>query len=151
MPLTPNGKIDKRALPVPQVTEQKGEDVLADPMSPTEETLAQIWRDVLRIERFGVRDNFFALGGHSLLVTQVMSRVQETFQVEMTMRQFFEAPTISSLAAVIEETIVDQVSRMSDEQINRIGDNGVEILNGHRNGDLNGNGVPGMESPKINV
>jgi len=151
MPLTPNGKIDKRALPVPQKPDQKVEDVTAAPASPTEETLAQIWREVLRIDRVGVRDNFFSLGGHSLLVTQVMSRVQEAFQVSMTMRQFFEAPTISSLAVVIEEAILAEVSGLSDEQVNRLDGNGVELSDGHPNGRRNGDKVAEMESPKVNV
>jgi len=149
MPLTPNGKINKRALPVPQQADVKTVTEFAAPTTPTEETLAQIWREVLKVDRVGVRDNFFELGGHSLLVTQVMSRVQTTFQVDMTMRQFFEAPTIASLAAVIEEVIIDQVSQMSDDQIGGLDGDGAG--KGHQNGRLNGNEMRELESPKINV
>ena len=130
MPLTPNGKINKRALPVPQQSRVKIAETFAAPSTPTEETLAKIWRDVLHIEKIGVRDNFFELGGHSLLVTRVVSRICETFQIEMTMREFFNAPTISALAAAIEDAIVEQVSQMSDEQINRMNGDETNLLNG---------------------
>ncbi|HXF10664.1 MAG TPA: amino acid adenylation domain-containing protein, partial [Desulfuromonadaceae bacterium] len=155
MPLTPNGKINKRALPAPAATREETTEVFADATTPTEEAVATIWRDVLRIEKIGVHDNFFELGGHSLLVTQVMSRVQQTFQVEMTMRQFFDAPTIASLAAAIEEAIVDQVSGMSDEQASRMTDDGVVLIgepNGHAavNGHRNGVHIE-TEQPRMNL
>lgn len=130
MPLTPNGKINKRALPAPQASEVETIETFVEPATPTEETLAKIWSDILRVGKIGARDNFFELGGHSLLVTQVVSRIRETFQIEMTMREFFNAPTISSLAATIEDTIVEQVSRMSDEQINRLNDGELALRNG---------------------
>jgi acyl carrier protein len=100
LPLTVNGKVDRRALPAP-VWESGGEQYVA-PRTATEELLAGIWGEVLQRERVGVEENFFEAGGHSLLATQVISRVRSVFQVELPLRALFEAPTIASLAQRIE-------------------------------------------------
>jgi len=98
LPLTPNGKIDRRALPAPDL-QGKG-DYIA-PRNPIEEKLAQIWAEVLKLERVSIEDNFFELGGHSLLATQVISRCQEAFEIALPLRYLFESPTIAQLSAVI--------------------------------------------------
>ncbi|CAD5921078.1 non-ribosomal peptide synthase/polyketide synthase [Planktothrix agardhii] len=98
LPLTPNGKIDRRALPVPDLQSQ-GEYIA--PRNPIEEKLAQIWGEVLKLERVSIEDNFFELGGHSLLATQAISRLQETFEIVLPLRYLFESPTIAQLSAVI--------------------------------------------------
>jgi amino acid adenylation domain-containing protein len=100
LPLSPNGKVDRRALPVPEAS-GRDEEYLA-PRTPIEEGLVEIWSEVLRADRIGVHDSFFALGGHSLLATQVISRIRSTFQVDVPLRALFEAPTVSQLAARIE-------------------------------------------------
>ncbi len=97
-PLTPNGKIDRRALPVPDL-QSKGEYIA--PRNPIEEKMAQIWAEVLKLKRVSIEDNFFELGGHSLLATQVISRLQETFEIVLPLRYLFESPTIAQLSAVI--------------------------------------------------
>ncbi|MCZ8118403.1 MAG: amino acid adenylation domain-containing protein [Microcystis sp. LE18-22.4A] len=97
-PLTPNGKIDRRALPVPDLQRQ-GEYIA--PRNPIEEKMAQIWGEVLKLKRVSIEDNFFELGGHSLLATQVISRLQETFEIVLPLRYLFESPTIAQLSAVI--------------------------------------------------
>ncbi|REJ55603.1 MAG: amino acid adenylation domain-containing protein [Microcystis aeruginosa DA14] len=97
-PLTPNGKIDRRALPVPDLQSQ-GEYIA--PRNPIEEKMAQIWAEVLKLKRVSIEDNFFELGGHSLLATQVISRLQETFEIVLPLRYLFESPTIAQLSAVI--------------------------------------------------
>ncbi|OPF19391.1 non-ribosomal peptide synthetase [Microcystis aeruginosa KW] len=97
-PLTPNGKIDRRALPVPDLQRQ-GEYIA--PRNPIEEKMAQIWGEVLKLKRVSIEDNFFELGGHSLLATQVISRLQETFEIVVPLRYLFESPTIAQLSAVI--------------------------------------------------
>ncbi|MCB8765707.1 amino acid adenylation domain-containing protein [Planktothrix agardhii 1029] len=97
-PLTPNGKIDRRALPAPDL-EGKGEYIA--PRNPIEKKLAQIWAEVLKLERVSIEDNFFELGGHSLLATQVISRCQEAFEIALPLRYLFESPTIAQLSAVI--------------------------------------------------
>src|SRR6185503_11494750 len=82
LPLTPNGKVDRRALPQPGDSQLPSRSYVA-PRHAAEELLAQIWRELLRVERVGVTDNFFELGGHSLLATQVVSRVRQVFQQEV--------------------------------------------------------------------
>ncbi|PYX84613.1 MAG: non-ribosomal peptide synthetase, partial [Acidobacteria bacterium] len=101
LPLTPNGKVDKRALPAPDQSRPDLEEDYVAPRNPVEEVLANIWAEVLRLERVGAHDDFFDLGGHSLLATQVVSRVRESLQVELPLRALFESPTLSSLAEVI--------------------------------------------------
>ena len=100
-PLTPNGKVDRKALPMPDVIGQLGHQYVA-PRTPTEELLAGIWADVLQVARVGVLDNFFEVGGHSLLATQVMSRLPKLLRVELPLRTLFEVPTVAQLAEVVE-------------------------------------------------
>ena len=98
MPLTPNGKIDRKALPAPDQTRPDIEGVFVAPRTPIEEMIADIWSQVLKLEKVGVHDKFFSLGGHSLLATQVAERVRETFKVALPLRLFFETPTVADLA-----------------------------------------------------
>jgi amino acid adenylation domain-containing protein len=101
-PLTPNGKIDRRALlTVDFKTPETYEDYVA-PRTPVEELLAGIWSEILDVKLVGVRDNFFDLGGHSLRATQMVSRVRDVFQKVLPIRLLFENPTIEALAAFIE-------------------------------------------------
>ena len=102
MPLTPNAKIDRRALPAPEGPRPGGDADLVAPRTAIEEVLAGIWADVLGLERVGIHDSFFELGGHSLMVTQVMSRLPASFGVELPLRAVFEAPTVAALAERIE-------------------------------------------------
>ncbi len=104
LPLDRNGKVNRRALPRPRGEPQAGNAPLVLPRSPTEELLAEIWKEVLRREEVGVHDDFFALGGHSLLATQVVSRARQAFQVDLPMRSIFESPTLAGLAERIEAT-----------------------------------------------
>ena len=102
IPLTPNGKIDRKALPAPDRTRPELDKAFVAPRTPTEELLAEIWVHLLNLERVGVHDNFFDLGGHSLLATQAVSRIREAFQVEIPLRRLFEVPTVAGLAESIE-------------------------------------------------
>ena len=98
LPLTPNGKVDRRALPAPDNSRLELEGAYVSPQTPVEQAIAEIWAEVLRLERVGVHDNFFHIGGHSLLATQVISRIRNLFQVEIPLRSLFEAPTVAGLA-----------------------------------------------------
>src|SRR6185295_6986666 len=89
LPLSPNGKLDRRALRAPEAV-QSGKSYVA-PRTPTEETLAAIWAQVLAVPRVGARDSFFELGGHSLLATQIVLRVNEEFDVHLTLRELYKA------------------------------------------------------------
>jgi amino acid adenylation domain-containing protein len=102
LPSTPSGKIDRRALPAPDPRTTIFESGSPAPRTPIERALAEIWSEVLGVERVGVEDNFFALGGHSLLATQVFSRLRKAFRVGLPLRVLFETPTIAGLAAAVE-------------------------------------------------
>jgi amino acid adenylation domain-containing protein len=100
LPLTANGKVDRKALPAPD--QRPSEESYVAPRTAVEETLAGIWADLLRVERIGSTDHFFDLGGHSLLATQLLSRLREAFDVELPLRELFEAPVLADLAARVE-------------------------------------------------
>ncbi len=102
MPLTPNGKIDRKVLPAPGHTRPNNiSEAFAPARTPIEEMMATIWRQILEIEKVGIHDNFFSLGGHSLLAAQVVNRVRDTFNVDLPLRLFFETPTVADFAAYV--------------------------------------------------
>jgi amino acid adenylation domain-containing protein len=101
LPLMANGKVDRNALPVPEQARPELAQVYVAPRTAVEEVLCGVFSEVLQVEPVGVRDSFFELGGHSLLATQVASRVRVTFQVELSLRRLFEAPTVERLAEAI--------------------------------------------------
>jgi amino acid adenylation domain-containing protein len=97
LPTTPSGKINRLALPTPEIPDTG----LVLPRAPAEAKLAEIWQEILGVEHIGIRDNFFTLGGHSLLATQVISRVRDELGIEVPLQQIFETPTIADLASVV--------------------------------------------------
>jgi amino acid adenylation domain-containing protein len=103
LPLTPNRKVDRAALPRPGRTGQSGASFVA-PRTPVQEVLAAVWVQVLGVERVGIHDSFFDLGGHSLLGTQVISRIQDLLKVQLPLRALFEAPTVAELSQVVAAT-----------------------------------------------
>jgi acyl carrier protein len=103
LPLTPNGKLDRKALPAPDHSRPELDDAFAAPRTPAEEILADIWAKVLKLNQVGIHDNFFHLGGDSLLATQVVSRVRDAFKLDLPLRTLFEAPTIEGIAQTLED------------------------------------------------
>jgi amino acid adenylation domain-containing protein len=114
IPLSPNGKVDRRALPAPD-REAGAAAAYVAPRSEVEEALAAIWSEVLGVERVGVHDHFFELGGYSLLAVRVGSRVQETFGVDLPLHTLFEAPTVGALALRIARAQLE--SQPDDEML----------------------------------
>jgi amino acid adenylation domain-containing protein len=102
LPLSPTGKVDRRALPVPEQDRSELKDGYVAPENAIQQTLAQIWTQVLRIEPIGINDNFFALGGHSLLAAQLCLQIEKAMNRRVPLSQFFAAPTIHRLAEAIE-------------------------------------------------
>ncbi|WP_199317731.1 non-ribosomal peptide synthetase [Richelia sinica] len=102
LPLTPSGKVDRKALPAPDTSSCPLAVNFVPPRTPTEQIVADIWADILRRESVGIDHNFFDLGGHSLLATQVISRLREAFKVDLPLRSLFENPTVKTLVEQIE-------------------------------------------------
>jgi amino acid adenylation domain-containing protein len=116
LPLTPNGKVDRRALPAPDLERSWLETKFVAPRTQVEKVLAKIWNEVLGLEGVGVHDNFFELGGHSLLATRVVSRIQQEFQVDLKLMDFFKMPTIAELSKGIEGLLWIDAGRPSDDE-----------------------------------
>lgn len=116
LPLTANGKVDRRALPPPETADTVSERKYVAPRTPLETALETMWCQVLRIEQAGVEDNFFESGGHSLMATQLVSRIREAFRVDVPLRSLFENPSIARLAEVIEDLLIEKIEGMSDEE-----------------------------------
>ena len=117
LPLNANGKIDRAALPEPGKTVRSAEWVA--PRTPVEETICEVWQSVLRRDRVGAGDDFFEIGGDSLLATQVVARLKAAFAIDLPLRRFFQGSTVEALAAAVEECLVEKLESMSDEEAAR--------------------------------
>ncbi|MGK7956652.1 MAG: amino acid adenylation domain-containing protein [Crocosphaera sp.] len=102
-PLTPNGKIDRRSLPIPDWTQNQSSETFVPPSNDIEGQLVGIWEQVLGVQPIGIKDNFFALGGHSLISVRLFSQIERTFSVKLPLSTLFKAPTIQQLAQEIQE------------------------------------------------
>jgi len=119
LPLLPNGKVNRKALPAPEKGQADLDESYVAPSSTTEELLASIWAEVLGLPRVGTQDNFFEMGGHSLLATQVLARLRERIQIDLPLRSFFEAPTIAALALEVERMLTEEIDSLSEEEAQR--------------------------------
>ncbi|HEX5720801.1 MAG TPA: amino acid adenylation domain-containing protein [Thermoanaerobaculia bacterium] len=126
LPLTVNGKLDRRALPVPEGARPALARAYVEPRTALERVLAGAWEEALGVDRVGVEDGFFDLGGHSLLATQMISWVRETFEAEVPLRELFERPTVAALATALKTVSLDaertaelllELSELSDEEV----------------------------------
>lgn len=115
LPLSPSGKVDRKALAALQAFERPDIKVeYVAPRNETEETLVHISQELLRLEKVGVHDNFFELGGHSLLATQFISRVRDEFDIELPLRKLFELPTVASIAVFVEVERVSNTAKATE-------------------------------------
>jgi len=142
LPLLPNGKLDRRALPEPDHSRPELAAEYVAPRDETEQRVAAIWKEVLGIESVGVHDNFFDLGGHSLLATQIVSRLRSAFQAELPLRRLFETPTVEGLALAVASDaegrngtsfgVIERTSRGAEEvlleNLDQLSDDEVELL-----------------------
>ena len=117
LPLTPNGKVDRSALPAPEDRRPDLDTPFTVARTPIEEDLAVIWADILSLDRVGIHDNFFDLGGHSLAATRVVSQVIKKFQLEIPLQVLFQSPTIAEMAQVITES---QAKKLDEAELNRM-------------------------------
>jgi amino acid adenylation domain-containing protein len=127
-PLNANGKVDRRALPPPDLSRPEQEAAYIGPRTPLEERIAESWSMVLGVDRVGIHDNFWELGGHSLLATKVLSRLYDDLGVELPLQALFEAPTLSGFAVMVGQNmlaasgeegqrLLDELSEMSEEEV----------------------------------
>jgi amino acid adenylation domain-containing protein len=115
LPLTANGKVDYAALPAPSAANALADDKFVGPRTMVEERMAGILRPLLHLDRVSVKDNFFLLGGHSLLGTQLITRIGESFGVELSLLSLFDHPTLEEMSLEVEKLILAKVAAMSEE------------------------------------
>ncbi len=127
LPLTPNGKVDRRALPPPDLRSSRRPGPYMAPRTPTEAALAEIWSLALGVNRVGVSDNFFELGGHSLMASRILAQLRREFDIDLTLREFFELPTIAELAPAIDGFHTPSRSEGDQDEAARL-DNALRML-----------------------
>jgi amino acid adenylation domain-containing protein len=110
LPLTPNGKVNRRVLPAPDETRLEAAETYVAPRSEIEQTIAVVWQEILQIDKIGIHDNFFSLGGHSLIATQIVSRLSDVFQVNIPLRSLFEFPTVAELSIAVVQSQLKQAN-----------------------------------------
>jgi len=132
MPLSPNGKVDRKALPAPDIgTQVRETTAYVEPRTELEKTIVQCWSELLNVEKIGLNDDFFDLGGHSLLAAQFLSRLRDRTRVEVSLKIFFEAPTVAGVAKSVDairwvaEALRRDVMSEQDEEAGMILEEGV--------------------------
>ena len=119
-PLTQNGKVERAGLPAPTAENTLGDEEFTAPRTPVEERLTLLLSALLGLEQVSIHDNFFMLGGHSLLGTQLISQIRGAFGVELALLKLFESPTIEQLSLEIERLVRARVEAMTDEEVERL-------------------------------
>ncbi len=120
LPLNSSGKVDRSALPAPATENTLRDNLFVGPRNPIEERLAAMLAPLLGLDKVSMEDNFFLLGGHSLLGTQLIARVRDAFGIELSLRSLFDAPTVSGLAVQIEALLVAKLEAMSEAEAQRL-------------------------------
>ena len=133
LPLTPSGKLDRRALPAPDMSRPQMREPFAPPQTPTEQVLSEIWSEILKVTPIGIHDDFFALGGDSLLATRLIFKTRHALNVEIPMGTIFDVRTISRLAEHIDAAgraeaeeaariarLLDQLEQLPDQEVSAL-------------------------------
>ena len=128
MPLTDTGEIDREQLLTLGTPDRSGASLRVEPRTEIERQLASLWQQVLSVPVLGIHDNFFELGGHSLLATQVISRVQDVFELELPLRSLFENPTVAKLSIAIVETLTEKINDEILVQLKQLDDDQVKAM-----------------------
>jgi acyl carrier protein len=129
LPLNASGKVDRAALPAPTAENTLRDDTYIPPRTPIEERLAAMLAPLLGLDKVSVEDNFFLLGGHSLLGTQLIARVRDAFDVDLALRALFDAPTIARLSAQVEALLVAKLESMSEAEAERLLESTAQVHN----------------------
>jgi amino acid adenylation domain-containing protein len=116
LPLNNSGKVDRAALPAPNSENTLRDNTFVAPRTPIEDRVASMLATLLGLEQVSVDDNFFLLGGHSLLGTQLIARIRDAFNIELGLRSLFDAPTVSKLATQVESLLLDKLQSMTEEE-----------------------------------
>jgi acyl carrier protein len=116
LPLTASGKIDRNAVPPPTQADQFSDDEYIAPQTPVEQRMTGMLASLLGLERVGINDNFFLLGGNSLLGAQVIARVRDTFDVDLSLLDLFDHPTVAELSAEIEQLLISTLEAISEDE-----------------------------------
>jgi hypothetical protein len=117
LPLNSNGKVDRASLPAPDASNSLQDDDLVLPASSVERTVAEILSGLLKVDQIGANANFFMIGGHSLLGTQLIARARDTFGVGLTLRNLFDNPTVAGIAKEIERLIQANIDSMTEKEL----------------------------------
>jgi acyl carrier protein len=125
LPLLPNGKVNRRALPVPDSSRPELRRAFVAPENPTQARLVELWQNVLKLDQVGIHDDFFELGGDSILATRLVSRVRRAFGIELPLRELFWRPTVFELSDVVEELLIEQLDNLSEEEAEQLLQNEV--------------------------
>lgn len=120
LPRTPSGKLDRRSLPEPELTQTHSKEKSVLPRNAIESAIAEIWMELLQQDTVSIHENFFDLGGHSLLATQAIARLRQSFPVEIPLRYLFEAPTIAELGQLISQSLEENNGDLMDELLREI-------------------------------
>lgn len=120
LPLLPNGKVNRRALPAPDSSRPELRRAFVPPEDPMQAKLVELWKDVLKLDQVGIHDDFFELGGDSILATRLVSRVRRHFDVELPLRELFWRPTVFELCSVIDDLLVAELENLSDEEAEQL-------------------------------
>jgi acyl carrier protein len=128
LPLNASGKLDRGMLPEPNTENTLRDSTFVAPRTVVEERVASILASLLDLGQVSVNDNFFLLGGHSLLGTQLIARIRDTFGIELNLRSLFDAPAVSELSKLIESLLVAKLQAMSDEEAERLLGGGMQAV-----------------------